>query len=132
MSYNGIKLHSKSELLPADLMDELANSGVKYNPEDVVMVTKNYDGHVMWLETGNEHKGLTHIQERYTRNFRDTGYDSSEEIQSLLKTVLNSQPIKVSPKNGGLEAIYNYNGHNYTVGYGTNGYIVSFYPSRTK
>ena len=36
--------------LNSDLLDELANSGVKYNPEDIVAITKTADGKLVWLE----------------------------------------------------------------------------------
>lgn len=102
-----------------------------YPPEDVIMVTKSSNGDLMWLEKGNEEKGLSHILENHEKNFQDQGYGAND-IPALLQTILGSEPIRVFPKNGGLEAVYHYNGHNYTVGYGTNGYIVSFYPSKAK
>ncbi|MFU8690824.1 hypothetical protein ACNA6I_13415 [Rossellomorea sp. FS2] len=42
-------------------MDELANSGVKYIPNDVVAVTKNADGKIVWLENGYSQAGFNHI-----------------------------------------------------------------------
>ena len=33
-------------------MDELANSGVKYNPDNIVAITKTADGRLVWLENG--------------------------------------------------------------------------------
>jgi len=130
--YNGAKQLGDIELMPADLMEELAQSGVKYTPEDVLMVTRNSNGDLLWLEKGHEGKdGFVHILEDHAINFEDQGY-TTEQIPELLKSVLDTNPIRVTSKNGGLEAVYNYNGHNYTVGYGTNGYVVSFYPSKGK
>ena len=34
--------------LNSNLLDELANSGVKYNPEDIVAITKTADGKLVW------------------------------------------------------------------------------------
>lgn len=47
-------------------MEELANSGVKYNPDDVVMITKIPDRKLLWLEKGNANAGLKHIIEKHT------------------------------------------------------------------
>ena len=33
-------------------MDELANSGVKYNPDNIVAITKTADGRLVWFENG--------------------------------------------------------------------------------
>lgn len=40
--------------LNSNLLDELANSGVKYNPEDIVAITKTADGKLVWLENGTD------------------------------------------------------------------------------
>ena len=50
-----------NNLKPKELMDDLANSGVKYNAEAVIMVTRMTDGSLVWLEEGNSTSGLTHI-----------------------------------------------------------------------
>ncbi|ECB9828135.1 hypothetical protein FL859_03135 [Listeria monocytogenes] len=88
--------------LDKTLMKELAESGVKYNADDVVMITKTVDGHAV--------------------NFADKGIT---DIPSLLNKVLNTTPIKTGSNAKGLYADYLING---SVAYGTNGYIVSFYP----
>ncbi|OFG36293.1 hypothetical protein BJM58_07500 [Listeria monocytogenes] len=86
-------------------MKELAESGVKYNADDVVMITKIVDGHAVHFAD----KGIT-------------------DIPSLLNKVLNTTPIKTGSSAKGLYADYLINGIKYRVAYGTNGYIVSFYP----
>ena len=47
--------------LNSKLLEELANSGVKYNPEDIVAITKTADGKLVWLENGTDTAGLKHI-----------------------------------------------------------------------
>lgn len=39
-------------------MNELAESGVKYNPDDVPAVTKTDDGKLLWPGKGNSKSGL--------------------------------------------------------------------------
>ncbi|EAC4664239.1 hypothetical protein H0276_000926 [Listeria monocytogenes] len=108
--------------LDKTLMKELAESGVKYNADDVVMITKTVDGKLLWLEKGNASSGLKHIVDGHAVNFADKGIT---DIPSLLNKVLNTTPIKTGSSAKGLYADYLING---SVAYGTNGYIVSFYP----
>lgn len=54
---------------PQDLMNELKNSGVKYTEKDVVLVAKNYDGKLLWLQKGNKLSGLKHIEKRHQKDF---------------------------------------------------------------
>ena len=49
---------------PPDLMQQLADSGEKYTPADVVFVTTTKGGQLVWLETGNDNAGLQHILDR--------------------------------------------------------------------
>ncbi len=111
--------------IDSSLLDELASSGVKYNPDEVIMVTKNLDGKLMWLEKGNGKAGLTHILEKHADNFAARGVS---DIPNLLKRVLSTKPIKTGSNAKGLYADYVFNGNKYRVAYGTNGFVVSFYP----
>ena len=125
--YNGAKQLGSVDLMPADLMEELAQSGVKYTPEDVLMVTRNSDGDLLWLETGHESAGLTHILQRHEGDFARRGIET-EELPDLLNEILTTTADTVKQTKRGCEAVYTYEGVQYKVAYGTNGYIVSFYP----
>ena len=58
-------------------------------------------------------------------NFTSQGiYD----IPSFLDDVLSTNPIMNGGNERGLFADYIFNGNSYRVAYGSNGYIVSFYP----
>ena len=119
----GVDLSKK--LRPQSLMDELASSGVKYNSDSVIMVTKTYNGELLWLEQGNEKTGLTHILKRHASDFASQGID---DVSLLLNDVLQTVPTKIGSNAKGKYADYLYNGNMYRVAYGFNGYIVSFYP----
>ena len=114
-----------NNLKPQNLMDELASSGVKYNSDEVIAVTKTAEGRLLWLEQGNTKSGLTHILDRHTDDFASQGID---DIPQLLNDVLKTTPIKTGCNSKGLFADYVFNENTYRVAYGTNGYIVSFYP----
>src|SRR5699024_5921088 len=45
----------------SQLLEELSESGVKYNPDDVLTVTKTSNGKVVWLEKGNSKSGFEHV-----------------------------------------------------------------------
>ena len=112
-------------LKPQGLMDELATSGVKHNPNDVVMVIKISNGKLLWLENGTNSAGLKHILNRHAANFNDKGVS---DIVSFLQQILRSTPINTGMGAGGPFADYLINGNTYRVAYGANGFIVSFYP----
>lgn len=114
-----------NNLKPQNLMDELASSGVKYNPDEVITVTKTADGNLFWLEQGNSKSGLTHILERHVVDFLSQVID---DIPQLINNVLNTTPIKTGSNSKGPFADYVFNGKTYRIAYGKNGYIVSFYP----
>jgi hypothetical protein len=60
-------------------------------------------------------------------NFADKGIT---DIPKFLQEVLQTIPIELGTTAKVNYAVYIINGQKYTVAYGTNGFIVSFYPSR--
>ena len=112
-------------LKPQNLMDELAQSGVKYTPDNVVMVTKTHDGKLMWLEKGDSSAGLQHIVDGHASDFANRGIN---DIPDFLNSTLQEMPVKTGISKAGPYAEYLINGKMYRVGYGTNGFVVSFYP----
>lgn len=118
---------AKKRLVPDELMKELENSGNKFTKSDVLMITKNYYGKLMWLEEGNERAGLRHIIKNHKSDL-----PSESEIPGLLKNVLYLKPIKHTERKNGNQLsdtfLYRFNKRIYLVAYGNNGFIVSFYP----
>ncbi len=121
----GIMGAGTTVLKPQNLVDELSKSGVKYNADDVVMVTKAADGKLMWLEKGNDSSGLKHMIKRHTTEFMKKGID---DIPSFLNKILQTKPIQTGVNPAGPFSEYLIDGVKYRVVYGSNGYIVSFYP----
>lgn len=52
---------SREAMVDEALLDELERMGVKFSREDVVFVTRDQTGQIVWLETGNRGAGLEHI-----------------------------------------------------------------------
>lgn len=118
---------ARKRLKPPELMQQLKKSGVKYSEKNVVMITKNYEGKLMWLEMGNANSGLIHILNNHRNDFKE-----GTNIPLLLKKVLELKPIRHTIRNNGKNLadvfIYIKEKKRYLVAYGDNGYIVSFYP----
>jgi len=91
------------------------------------MVTRTPDGKLLWLETGNNSVGLNHIVNRHSADFARKGIPTNN-IPSFLRGILQSAPINSGTTPSGPFADYMVNGNVFRVAYGTNGFIVSFYP----
>ena len=78
--------------LNSNLLDELANSGVKYNPEDIVAITKTADGKLVWLENGTDTVGLNHIITEHADDFLNKGI-MQEQIPNYVMNALENGKI---------------------------------------
>lgn len=120
------------------LVKQLEQSGVKFSKKDMVFVTKDKTGQVVWLEKGNESSGLQHIVSRHADDFQSKHGVSKSQISNHLNDVFTSGKVeysRITQKNGrtDYERLYSYNGKYYLqTGVGTNGYIVSAYPISKK
>ncbi|MBF2464589.1 hypothetical protein IA824_05765 [Listeria welshimeri] len=119
------KASGANNLLKPDLLDELSKSGVKYNPDDVIMVTKNAEKDLLWLEYGNNKAGLNHIEVRHATDFSKRGI---KNIPEFIHGMLKNKPISIVESSKGMNATYLINGKKYLIAYGKNGFIVSVYP----
>lgn len=121
-------------MIGRELLSELKNLNVKFTEEDIVFITKDKEGKLIWLERGNENAGLKHILANHGVDF-ETAYNiKSDEISLYLHaTLTNGKVISsvASKVKGGLDRVYEYDGKYYTfVGMGDNGYIVTAFPTK--
>ncbi|WP_421648217.1 T7SS effector LXG polymorphic toxin [Listeria ivanovii] len=119
------KTNDANKLLKPDLLDELSKSNVKYNPEEVVMVTKNTSEDLLWLEYGNSKAGLNHIEIRHATDFSKRNI---RNIPEFIYNILKKEPVSIASSSRGINAIYIMDGKRYLIAYGKNGFIVSVYP----
>ena len=118
----------------AEMFSLLDRAGVKYNPDDVIFVTKDKTGQLVWLEKGNEKAGLKHIEKHATDFAKKHGIHPNELSNHIEKILTNGEIVSCERKflkNGriGLEKIYCYKGKYYALtAIGTNGFVVSMYP----
>lgn len=130
----------EKELNPKDYMSELQASGVKFTKEDVIFVTKDKTGQLVWLEKGNKTAGLEHILNGdgnttgHAQDFEKAFGVNRSQLPEYLNNVISRGQIvsnekKLIGSRLGFERIYDYKGQYYVLtGIGTNGFIVSAYP----
>lgn len=113
---------------------ELDKNHVKYTKENVIFITRDATGQIVFLETGNEGAGLKHILKSHSQNFKDTFNINANQIPMYLKNVVrygkvvSDKTVKRIGKEG-FERRYYYNGNYYIItAIGLNGFIVSAYP----
>ena len=126
------------------LVKQLEQSGVKFSKKDMVFVTKDKTGQVVWLEKGTLSAGQKHILDGdgkspgHAEDFQRAFGISRSEIPAHIEKVITNGTVvdnKLKPIRNrmGYERTYYYNGEYYVVtGIGTNGYIVSAYPKRVR
>ena len=59
----------------ADLIAELSQAGIKHNPDKIVLIAKQPDGKIVFLEEGNSESGLQHILEEHYLQFVEQGIE---------------------------------------------------------
>ena len=110
--------------------------------EDVLFVTKDKMGQLVWLEKGNKSAGLEHIlygdgrSRGHASDFKKALGLESSQLSGYLQKVITygsivSNTIKPVGNIMGFEKVYSYEGNYYIViGIGTNGFILSAYPRK--
>lgn len=117
---------------PADLMADLAATGEKYTPDNVLAITKTPDGQLVWLEYGKLDAGYLHILDRHAADFQKQGI-SPTEIPDYLMTavsqgkIVDTQGKKVPPRYI-YEFTYKGQTHRVAIDVGSNGFIVGANP----
>lgn len=116
------------------LFAELDKDQVKYTRENVIFIVRDVTGQIVWLETGNETAGLTHILKRHAENFKKSlDMDPDQIPEYIIKVITLGEIIenKIVMRNNrpGFSRKYYYEGKYYILtGIGLNGFIISAYP----
>lgn len=124
-------------LIDEALVAELERNKVKFNRNDMVLITRDKTGQIVWLEEGNSGAGLKHMRERGHINQLAKAFGiTQDKVERYLHEIVSSGTIvknKLKPIGNrmGYERAYYYEG-NYCVitAIGTNGFIISAYPRR--
>lgn len=130
------------ELAPQLMIDEalvaeLERDGVEFTRKDMLFVTRDKTGQIVWLEKGNAGSGMGHIKSRShdVEIAKAFGIPKTEAEVYLRKVISEGSIVRneLKPIGGrmGYERVYYYEGEYCIVtGVGTNGFIFSAYPHR--
>lgn len=123
-----------SSLKPQKYLDELVESGVKCNFDEIIGITKMPDGKLVWLEKGHlgdKASGLAHVLEHESQ-FVQKGIMKEDIPDFILQALSEGKVIGYQGKGTG-RPIYEitYKGKNQKVAItvGSNGYIVGANPT---
>lgn len=87
MSKSGSGLFKHTSGANASLVQELVKSGEKCTPENIVGITKDSSGKIVWLETGTKSAGLNHIIDRHGSQFNGKGISNDEIPNYVMEAV---------------------------------------------
>ncbi len=117
------------------LLNELSNSNLKHNVDDVIAITKTNSGKLIWLENGNELAGLVHIVKEHGIDFINKGISQYEISHYLIEAINKGKVIGYQGRGTG-RPIYEFE-YNGTIQFvaitiGDNGFIVGANPVSMK
>lgn len=132
-----VKELASQKMIDASLIAELERNGVKFSRKDMLFVTRDKTGQIVWLEKGNAGSGMGHIKSRgHDEQIAKAFGIPKTEVEAYLREVISQGSIvrselKPIGNRMGYERVYYYEGEYCVVaGVGTNGFIVSAYPHR--
>ncbi len=117
------------------LIDEVISNGDKISPDKVVMITRDPNGRIVWLEKGNDNSGLQHIINEHGHEFNGRGISNEDIPDYVLEAVYQGNIVgsqgKINPRTV-YEFVYNGVTQRIAVQVGSNGYIVGANPKSMK
>ena len=129
---------TSAPILEKTLIAELKASGTKFSETELKMISREFDGKILFLENGNTNAGLQHIFERHWNPKELMKYfkNKDEMIEKMFSALKNDKYLtkEVVTKNGreGLEYTYKLavtgGDKTFKFGVGSNGFIVTFFP----
>ncbi len=132
-----LKELASSQMIEESLVAELTRTGIKFNRKDMLFVTRDKTGQIVWLEKGSPGTGMGHIKSRgHDEQLAKAFGIPKAEVESYLRTIVSKGTVeknvlKPIGNRMGYERVYFYEGRYCVVtGIGTNGFIVSAYPKK--
>ena len=117
------------------LIDEVLSNGDKISPDKVVMITRDPNGKIVWLEEGNNSSGLKHIIKEHGHEFNGKGISNEDIPDYVLEAVYQGNIVGTQGKRNPrtvYEFVYNGVKQRIAVQVGSNGYIVGANPKSMK
>jgi len=111
-----------------ELIAEVVASGEKISPDKVLMITRDPNGKIVWMEAGNGESGLEHIISAHGHEFNGKGISNEDIPNYVLEAVYQGNIVGTQGKKNPrtiYEFTYNGERQRVAVQVGSNGYIVS-------
>ena len=111
-----------------DLLGELSEAGIKHTPVEVLRVSRDRSGRIVFLESGNSRAGLQHIVQRHAEDFSRIGV-AEDQIPDLLITATTKGRIVGEQGSRPIyEVVFGGEVRRVAVTVGDNGFIVGANP----
>jgi hypothetical protein len=111
-----------------ELLDELAEQGIKHNPDDIVHIGRDASGMIIFLERGNAKAGLQHIMERHADDFARQGVPREQVGDLVFQAVTNGKVVGGDAGRTVFEVVFNGEVRRVADSVGSNGFIVGAIP----
>ncbi len=131
MSKGSSHLFTKTSGEGQALIAEVIANGEKISPDKVLLITRDPQGKIVWLETGNSSSGFQHIIENHEHEFNGAGISNDDIPNYILEAVYQGNIVGTQGKRDPrtiYEFVYNGETRRVAVQVGSNGYIVSANP----
>ena len=113
----------------ASLLDELAQSGVNYTPENIVSIAKDASGKLVFLEKGGAKAGLQHIVQEHGAQFAQQGIAEAQIADAVMAAVTQGKQVGMQGTRPIFEVTFGGRTHRIAVTVGNNGFIVGANPA---
>lgn len=117
------------------LIEEVIAKGGKISPDEVVLITKDPSGKIVWLENGTAFSGLQHIIAKHGSEFAQRGIDHDTIANYILEAVYQGHIVGSQGKRNP-RTVYEFKYYGVVqriaVQVSSNGYIVSANPRSMK
>ena len=132
MSKSGSGLFKHTSGANEALVQELIDSGEKCTPKNIVGITKDSHGKIVWLETGTKSAGLNHIIEEHGTQFSQKGISNQEIPNYIMEAVSQGEIVGYQRSRTIYEFTYEGKTQRIAVQISENGYIVGANPKSMK
>ena len=128
------KSKKSKPLIDKALVEELRRNNIKFTEQDILFITKDKSGQVVWLEEGNDGAGFKHIYIRHASQFEKAFGVKLKLLPTFLHNVVTNGDIsliKERNENGlnKVDKIYDIgNKHIIFTSIGGNGFLVAARP----
>ena len=117
--------------LDENLLTELAVSGEKHNPDDIVAITRSSENKLVWLENGTDRAGLNHIVVEHANDFEKQGVLQKDLPRYIMSAIESGKIVGYQGRGTGrpiYEFVYNGEVCRIAITVSDNGFIVGANP----